>query len=263
MIGAIAGDVIGSIFERGGEKNYDFPLFSANSTFTDDTVHTLAVAEAIQNDLPFEICIRQWSRDFKNRGYGGMMGQWIADSKMGPYNSFGNGSGMRVSPVGFAYSDLETVLHMAEKSALPTHNHPEGIRGAQAVAGAVFLANTGKSKNDIRQFITENIGYDLNYTISAIRPVYEFDVTCQGSIPESILCFLESTDVESAIRLAVSMGGDTDTMACMAGAIAGAFYKEFPQTMLAELEERLGEDVWEFVMNWCAKYEVKWETRSN
>lgn len=258
MIAAIAGDIIGSIYERGGIKTTDFPLFQPNSTFTDDTVHTLAVAEAIQNNLPFDLCIRQWSRDFPKRGYGGMMRDWIDNSEMGPYNSFGNGSAMRVSPVGYAYNDLPTVLEMAEKSAAVTHNHPEGIKGAQAIAGSVFLARTGSSKEEIGKWVEDTFGYFLPTNINQLRLVYSFDVTCQGSVPESIACFMQSEDVETAIRLAISLGGDTDTMACMAGAIAGAFYGEIPSDILREVEERLGEDVWEFVTTWCEKYGVKY-----
>lgn len=256
MLAAIAGDIIGSIHERGGIKTTEFPLFESTSTFTDDTVHTLAVAEAIQNNLPFDLCIRQWSRDFPNRGYGGMMREWIANDQMGPYNSFGNGSAMRVSPIGYAFDDLPTVLEMAEKSAEVSHNHPEGIKGAQAIAGCVFLARTGSTKAEIGEWVEKQFGYHLPTNLAQLRLVYTFDVTCQGSVPESIACFLQSEDVESAIRLAISMGGDTDTMACMSGAIAGAFYKHIPSDILAEIEDRLGEDLWEFVKDWCGKYHV-------
>lgn len=257
MIAAIAGDIIGSVYERDSPKTTDFPLFHPLATFTDDTVHTLAIAEAIQSGLPYDLCLRQWSRDFPDRGYGGMMQEWIANGSMGPYNSFGNGSAMRVAPVGYAFNDLETVLLEAERSAIVTHNHPEGVKGAKAIAGCVFLARTGHSKAEISSWVEEQLGYTLPTDLDALRQVYTFDVTCQGSVPESIACFLASEDVESAIRLAVSLGGDTDTMACMAGVIAGAFYQYIPSDILIEVEARLGEDLWEFVVDWCTKFGVR------
>lgn len=259
MIASIAGDIIGSVHERGFIKTTDFELFQQNSSFTDDTVHTLAVAEALMDRKDYGECLRRWSRNYINRGYGGMMRKWIASDDMGPYNSFGNGSAMRVSPVGFAYHRLDQVLEEAKNSAMPTHNHPEGVRGAQAIAACIFWARKGKSKAEIRQLATDTFGYDLSSSVEKLRPSYQFEVTCQKSVPESIICFLDSTDVESAIRLAVSMGGDTDTMACMAGGIAQAFYKTVPKSILEKTEEILGPELWDFVLRFCRKYEVNFQ----
>ncbi len=242
MIGAIAGDVIGSVFERRPIKTMDFPLFSPHSRFTDDTVLTVAVAYAILNGVDYGEAIQDFGRRYPNAGYGGSFFNWLLAEERRPYNSWGNGSAMRVSPVGWAFDTLDDVLAEAEKSAAVTHNHPEGIKGAQATAVAIFLARTGANKSEIRNEISQRFGYDLERTVAGIRPFYTFDVSCQGSVPESIIAFLESKSVEDAIRKAISLGGDTDTMGCIASGIAYAFYGEIPPEIVTEVRWRLPDE---------------------
>lgn len=211
MLGALAGDVIGSAFEYRGWKSVEIPLFSPESTFTDDSVLTCAVAAAILNGRGYGGAIRDFGLRYPDRGYGGFFSRWLADPTMGPYNRWGNGSAMRAAPVGLAFDSLERVLAKAEHSAAVTHNHPEGIRGAQAVALAVILGAHGADKRTIRSEIESRPGYRLDNPAPEIRPGYHFDESCQGSVPESITCFLESEDFEGAVKLAVSLGGDADT----------------------------------------------------
>ena len=244
LLGAICGDIIGSAYERFTTKKLTFELFYPYSRFTDDTVMTIAIADWIMtgNKLPF--VMQDWGRNrYPRAGYGGMFRRWLCSANPEPYNSFGNGSAMRVSPVGWAYDTLEETLEKAKESAEPTHNHPEGVKGAQATAAAIFLARTGHSKAEIKDYITATFGYNLDRTCEEIRPQYEFDVTCQGSVPESIIAFLESTDYESAIRLAVAMGGDADTMGAITGGIAAAFYGEIPANIKNECLNRLPDDI--------------------
>ncbi|PLX79836.1 MAG: hypothetical protein C0616_10070 [Desulfuromonas sp.] len=232
MLGAIIGDYVGSRFEFSPHKSVDFPLVTEQSHWTDDTVHTVALAEHLLTGAPYAALLKRYFRDFPDAGYGGRFTVWAASDDLTPYNSFGNGSAMRVSPVGWFFADLETVLLEAEKSAAVTHDHPEGIRGAQAVAGAVWMARQGADKMEIRTFIADRFGYDLDRPLEAIRPGYRFDVTCQGSVPEAIICFLEATSYENSIRNAVSLGGDADTQACIAGSIAEAYYRNIPSVLL-------------------------------
>jgi ADP-ribosylglycohydrolase len=243
MTGAIAGDIIGSVFEAFPHKSEDFPLFQPQSRFTDDTVLTVAVADCILNDKDYASTLRQYGRRYPDAGYGGTFINWIHGIIDGPYNSWGNGSAMRVSPVGFAFDDLEEVLWQAERSAAITHNHPEGIKGAQAVAAAVWLARQGSGKKELRNYIGQKFGYDLHRSIEEIRPAYRFDVSCQGSVPEAIIAFLDSGSYEEAVRKAISLGGDADTQACIAGAIAQAFYGGIPERIEAEVKERLTLDL--------------------
>lgn len=232
MLGAIIGDVIGSLYEFKSHKTKDFELFARGSRLTDDSLMTVAVACAcsssdISDEADFKSTLKWWmrkiGREYPFAGYGGMFSRWLESDFMGAYNSFGNGSAMRVSPVAWAAKSLEETETLAKLSAEVSHNHPEGIKGAKAVAAAVFLARTGKSKNVIRDYIEGNY-YKLDFTLDEIRPDYSFDVTCQGSVPQAIQCFLEGTDFEDAVRNAVSLGGDGDTQAAMAGAIAEAYY---------------------------------------
>jgi len=239
MLGAIAGDIIGSVYEGSPIKTADFPLFQEGSRFTDDTVLTLAVAHAILEDREYGQTLKDFGRKYPRAGYGGHFYQWIFEGKVRPYNSWGNGSAMRVSPVGFAFDDQESVLKEAEKTAEVSHNHPEGIKGAQAVALAVFLARTGEEKEVIREEISGRFGYDLDRTVMSIRPTYSFDVSCQGSVPEALVAFLDSEDYEEAVRLAVSLGGDSDTLACIAGSTAQAYYGEIPDSIVQNTRERL------------------------
>ena len=222
MLGAIAGDVIGSVYEGNPTKSPDFPLFHPLCSFTDDTVMTVATAHAILTGDPYTEAYRAFGRRYPHAGYGSGFRAWLRSEEPRPYNSWGNGSAMRVSPVGLAFNDVETVLREARRSAEVTHNHPEGIKGAQAVALAGFMANTGASKAEIRVEMTQRFGYDLTRRIAEIRPDYAFDVSCQGTVPEALTAFLESTSVEDAIRLAISLGGDSDTLAAIAGGIAHA-----------------------------------------
>jgi len=232
MLGAIIGDIIGSPYEFESGKTKDFELFTADSNLTDDSMMTIAVGCACAKaDLRDEDDFKSWviyymrkiGREFPFAGYGHHFFRWIKSDFMGAYNSFGNGSAMRVSPVAWVAESLEETEKLAKWSAEVTHNHPEGIKGAKAVAAAIYLARTGKSKAEIKEYIEQNY-YTLDFTLDEIRPSYEFDVTCQGSVPQAIQCFLESTDFEDAVRNAISLGGDGDTQAAMAGAIAEAYY---------------------------------------
>ena len=243
MLGAIIGDIVGSRYESRPVKSQDFPLFDDFSRFTDDTVLTIAVANALLRGTPYDEEIRQFALQHPKAGYGGGFRKWMMSLNPQPYNSYGNGSAMRVSPVGFMAQSQAWALCEAKKSAEVTHDHPEGIKGAQSVALAIYLARTGADKATIRQTITERFGYDLSRTIEEIKPTYRFDVTCQGSVPESIIAFLDSADYESAIRNAIWLGGDADTMACIAGGIAEAFYQEIPTAFLDEAMKRLPDDV--------------------
>ena len=236
ILGAIAGDVIGSVYEFNNTRTTDFPLFKRETTFTDDTVMTIAIADAILHNKDFAQTILDYGKRYPNRGYGTSFFKWLAhDTPAPPYNSWGNGSAMRVSAVGFAYNDLGIVLDKAAQTAEVTHNHPEGIKGAQAIAVAIYLARIGKSKAAIKDYMTEMFEYDLDFTLDEIRPTFPFDESCQGTVPQSIVAFLESTDYDSAIRLAISLGGDSDTIACITGGIAIAFYKEMSQVIVDKI----------------------------
>jgi ADP-ribosylglycohydrolase len=243
IIGAISGDIIGSVFEWLNVKSLDFDLFCPRSRFTDDSVLTLATMHALLNDADYAQAYHTFGRKFPNAGYGHIFRKWISSDNPKPYNSWGNGSAMRISPVGWFFNSLDDTLLEAKKSAEVTHNHPEGIKGAQATAAAIFLARTGKSKDDIKNFIIDKFGYNLNRMIDDIRPDYEFDVSCQGSVPEAIIAFLESNDFENAIRLAVSIGGDSDTIACITGGIAEAFYRNVPDEIVNNVLNILPEDL--------------------
>ena len=254
MLGAIAGDVIGSVFERFPTKSTDFPLFSHDSTFTDDTVLTVAVAWSILNKTDYTRSLKMFGRKYPHAGYGGFFYRWMFSPDCEPYNSWGNGSAMRVSAIGFAFSTLEDVLNEAEKSAEITHNHPEGIKGAQAMALAIYLARMGKDKVTIKKEISNRFGYDLDRTVNEIRKTYRFDVSCQGSVPEAIISFLESEDFEDAIRRAISLGGDSDTLACMAGGIAQAYYKTVPPEIVSNVRKRLPEEFLSIIDEFNKKY---------
>ena len=254
MIGAIAGDIISSVYESGWMKSTDFPLFSPESIFTDDTVLTVAVADRILHGKDYAATLKEYGRRYPNAGYGGMFYQWLYKPGSAPYKSYGNGSAMRVSPVGFAFNTIEEVLTEAQRSAEVTHNHPEGIKGAQAIASAIFLARTGKEKKEIAGYIEGQFGYNLRQTLDEIRPSYHFDETCQGSVPQAIIAFLESTDYEDAVRKAVSLGGDSDTLACMAGGIAQAYYGRIADCIVREVRQILDEDLLTIVDEFNNRY---------
>jgi len=239
LCGAIAGDIIGSVYEWHTTKNTDFYLFTLSSKFTDDTVMTVANADWLLTGDSLLGVMQDYGNRYPHAGYGGMFRSWLREDEPKPYNSFGNGSAMRVSPVGWAFDTLEETLEAAKQSAEITHNHPEGIKGAQATSACIFMARTGKSKQEIKDYIEKRFGYNLSRTCDEIRPTYDFDVTCQGSVPESIIAFLESTDFESAIRLAVSLGGDADTMGAITGGIAEAYYGGVSEHIRKEVLKRL------------------------
>ena len=252
MLGAILGDMVGSLFEfdHNNYKHKDFPLLSEKSHFTDDTVMTVAVARGLiagQGDAQKTFAevqneMQHWGKAYPDAGYGGMFGQWLYAEHPQPYGSFGNGSAMRVSAAGWLFDTLDKTLEMAKVTAEVTHNHPEGIKGAQVTAAAIFLARTGHSKPEIRQYVEQTFGYDLSRTCDEIRPGYRHVETCQQTVPEAIIAFLESNSFEDALRNAVSLGGDSDTLACITGGIAEAFYG-MPQELRDETLKRLPEDI--------------------
>lgn len=239
MIGAIAGDMIGSIYEFLGYKHSDFPLFQPASHFTDDSVLTIALAESILTGEPYVDVMREYVYRYPTSGYGGYFSRWIRGTDHTPYNSYGNGAAMRISPVAYAWDTLQEVLDHASEYTGVTHNHPEGIKGGQATAAAIFLARCGESKETIKGSIRDMFGYNLDRKLDDIRPTYRFDETCQGTVPEAIIAFLESNSFEHAVRLAVSLGGDADTLACITGSIAEPFYGGVPEVIAEEVHKRL------------------------
>ncbi len=254
MLGAIAGDIIGSIYEHEYDKpSYDFELFTSRNFFTDDTVLTIALADSILTGNEYRLLLREYYKLYPNAGYGGMFHRWAKSKDTSPYNSYGNGSAMRVSPVGWAYNDIETVLKRAKESAEVTHNHPEGIKGAQATAAAIFLARTGKSKEEIKLFIEKNFQYNLDFDFDDLRENYKFNETCQGTVPQAIYIFLISEDFEDSIRKAICIGGDSDTLACINGSIAEAFY-QIPDYIINETKSRLDKKLLEVVEEFSGKF---------
>lgn len=225
MLGAIIGDIVGSIYEHFPIKTKDFPLFGKSNRITDDTVCTVAVADILLNDLPPATTMQKWCQRYPDAGYGGNFGKWIYSDSPLPYHSYGNGSAMRVSPAAFLNQDnLENALIASDMVTEITHNHPEGMKGARATTHAIWLAFQNENPDAIRDIISREYDYDLSKSVDEIRPDYSFDVTCQGSVPQAITCALESNSFEDAIRNAVSLGGDSDTLAAIAGPIAEAMY---------------------------------------
>ena len=253
MYGAILGDIIGSPYEfNRGDKTKDFPLFSERSRFTDDTVMTIAVADAFLDAQPNAADewttsrlingLRMWGKKYPRAGYGVRFNLWLQVQKPIPYNSFGNGSAMRVSSVAWIYNDMVAVRKAARMSAEITHNHPEGIKGAEATAAAIYLARTGHSKAEIKEYIVKNFQYDLSRTCDEIRPNYRHIESCQQTVPEAITAFLEGESFEDVIRTAVSLGGDCDTLTAIAGSIAEGFYG-VPEALKEECRLRLSDDM--------------------
>jgi ADP-ribosylglycohydrolase len=253
ILGAVAGDIVGDIYEFDNIKTTDFPLFSEMSSFTDDSVLTFATMDAILHGIDYTTIYQRYGRKYPN-GYGARFHDWIFSAHPEPYTSWSNGSAMRVSPVGWAYSSLEETLAQAKRSAEVTHNHPEGIKGAQATAAAVYLARTGESKQAIKNYIVDNFGYNLDLTLDEIRPDYDFDESCQGSVPEAIIAFFESSDYENALRLAISIGGDSDTIGCITGGIAEAFYGNVPDAIVKEVLTRLPPEFIALSASFALKY---------
>jgi len=257
MLGAIAGDIIGSLYENLRTKRKDFRLFTPVSTFTDDTVLTVAVADALLTDNDYGSKIRAYARRYPLRGYGPKFMLWMVSTSPRPYNSLGNGSAMRVSPVAHAFKSAEEVIEHAKRSAECTHNHPEGIKGAQATALAIFMARSRASKDEIRSEISSRYGYDLSRSLDDIRPAYRLNLTCPGSVPEAIIAFLDSVNFEDAIRNAVSLGGDADTQAAIAGAIAESFYGEIPVEILNGVAKRLNRRFKQIIVEFYRRFGTK------
>jgi ADP-ribosylglycohydrolase len=256
MLGAIIGDIIGSAYENAPIKKENFPLLSFLSRFTDDSVMTVAVADAILHQKTYQQALLYWGRKYPDAGYGGNFYQWLKAENPQPYNSWGNGSAMRVSPVGFAFDTLDEVLTEAKKSAEVSHNHPEGIKGAQAVASAIWMAKHENTKIHIRDYLEVTFGYTLGEPLEEIRKHYSFDVSAQGSVPQATMAFLASSSVEDAIRKAVSLGGDSDTQACIAGAIAQAYYKYVPESLCTEALYGLPKDMKAIIKEFNKKHSV-------
>ena len=264
MLGAIIGDTVGSVYEFNNIKTTDFPLFDPRSNYTDDSIMTMAVADWLLTDPQhgmdtLEASFLNFAKKYPcpMGGYGGGFHRWLfhpeqlaaydedgnhAIGKRHPYNSFGNGAAMRCSANGWIFDSMEETERVAGLSASITHSHPEGIKGAQSTAAAIFMARNGKSKEEIKEYISTKYGYDLNRTCDEIRPVYDWDSSCQGTVPEAMVAFLDSTDFESAIRLAVSLGGDSDTLACITSGIAEAFYKDIPDDIALKIWSLIPED---------------------
>ncbi|MBQ7815486.1 MAG: ADP-ribosylglycohydrolase family protein [Thermoguttaceae bacterium] len=257
MLGSIIGDMVGSGYEVFfQEKTVDFPAWTSASRFTDDSVLTVATADAILTEGDYAASYQKWGRLFPNAGFSRSFSRWIFVENPVPYNAYTNGSAMRVGPIGWAFATFEETMAEAERSAACSHNHPEGIKGAQAIAAAVFWARNGESKDFIRRSIAEKFGYNMSRTCDEIRPGYWFEYSCEKTVPEALTAFLDASDFEEAVRLAVSLGGDTDTLACMAGSVAEAFWgaasipNDWRQNALERLDERMKAVV--------AAFETKW-----
>ena len=242
MLGAICGDVIGSVFEHDNVKSKSFPIFQKDSRFTDDTVLSCAIADSLIHDRPFAENLKRFYNWYPKAGYGFMYSRWARSDDNVGYNSYGNGSAMRVSPVAWAFDSIDAVKKISAQTAEATHNHPEGIKGAQTIALATFIARMGGTKADIAKLAID-AGYNLDRTLDEIRPDYHFSATCQDTVPEAIIAFLEATDFEDALRSAISISGDSDTIACMTGSIAEAFWGSVPAHIrditLSRLDSRL------------------------
>jgi ADP-ribosylglycohydrolase len=257
MLGAIAGDIIGSIYENVRIKRKDFRLFTPLSTYTDDTVLTVAVADAILSGRGYGQTIKSYAGRHPLRGYGPKFLLWMLSPSRKAYNSLGNGSAMRVSPVAHAYRTEDEMLDQARLSAECTHNHPEGIKGAQATAHAVFMARNRATKEQIRETISRRYGYDLSRRIEDLRPTYRINLTCPGSVPEAMIAFLDSDGFEDCIRNAVSLGGDADTQAAIAGSIAEPFYGRIPEHILDGISTRLNRSFKRTIVQFCKKFGTK------
>lgn len=254
MLGALIGDIVGSVFEWAPHKSKEFDFISAESQFTDDSVMTLATADAILHSYGYMSVFKYWGRSYPHAGYGERFYKWLHSDSEDVGESFGNGAAMRVSPVAWAYGELDEVLKEARKSAEPSHSHPEGIKGASAVAAAVFLARKGRPKEEIKNYVEQEFGYNLSRSLDEIRPDYKFDETCQGSVPEALIAFLESDSFEDAICNAVSLGGDSDTQACIAGAVAEAFYGPISKRWVNILNVLMPQDALNVIDGFNKKY---------
>jgi len=264
MLGAIIGDIVGSIYEWHNIKTKKFPLFGQNCEFTDDSIMTIAVAEGLMvggKPDDFIDAMKRIGRMYPSADYGGHFRRWLFSDDRKPYGSWGNGSAMRVSSVGWMFDSLEATESAAEVCAAVTHNHPEGIKGAQATASAIFLARNGKSKDEIRVYIESKYDYDLKRALDEIRSTYKFDESCQGTVPEAIIAFLESSGFEDAIRNAISLGGDSDTLAAITGSIAEAAYG-VPEKIKAKARSLLDEPLLAVLNRWQERMSEKNPTMS-
>ncbi|GAW66482.1 crystallin [Geoanaerobacter pelophilus] len=257
MLGTLAGDIVGSIYEWNNIKTTEFPLFQEQCRFTDDSVLTVALAESILTGEAYAQVMRRYCRRYPDAGYGRNFLNWAQSDDAPAYYSYGNGSAMRISPAGWAFDDLEQVLLKAKEYSAVTHDHPEGVKGAQATAAAVYLARTGATKREIAAFVAGRFGYDLSRSCDEIRPGYSFDVSCQGTVPQALTAFLESTDFESAIRLAISLGGDSDTLAAITGGVAQAYYGGVPAAIARETLRFLDEPLRKVTLEFEARF-VSW-----
>jgi ADP-ribosylglycohydrolase len=261
MYGSIIGDIIGSVYEFINVKRKDIALDLPNMRFTDDTVLTVATMDALLHpEIGYAKMYKRYFRKYvmSDRGFGGLFFEWGLSDSLKPYNSFGNGSAMRVSPVAWACNTLEEVLKEAKKSAEVTHNHPEGIKGAQAIAVAIFMARNNASKLDIEKEVIKLFKYDLTRSLDEIRFDNVFDETCQGSVPEAITAFLDSNSYEDTIRSAISIGGDSDTIACMAGGIAEAFYGGINQNFIKFAKAHLDHDLLNVITEFYDTYKINY-----
>lgn len=254
MLGAIIGDIVGSYYEIHKIKTKEFPLFRPESRFTDDTVLTIAVAEHILTGKDLIDLFHNYVLSYPLAGYGSSFFKWAMDRSRNPYRSYGNGAAMRISPVGYAYDDLEDALKVAEKITVVTHNHPEAIKAAKAVVTAIILCRKGHEKEEIRDHLERTYGYNLKRSLDQIRPNYKFDTSCQGSVPEAIISFLEAKDFVDAIRNAISLGGDADTMACIAGGIAQAYFGEIPPFMRKKALQILDVNLKAVLISFCKRF---------
>jgi ADP-ribosylglycohydrolase len=256
MLGAIAGDIIGSVYEATGFKSKRFALFQEQSRFTDDSVLTIAVAAAILEERDYRSAILDFGRRYPNAGYSSQFSRWLASESPAPYGSFGNGAAMRVSPVGFAFDTEQAVLREARKTAELSHDHPEGIKGAQATALAVFLARQGATKDVIKSELERRFAYGFDFTVDQVRLHYGIDLSCQRTVPQAVVSFLESNSFEDAVRNAVSLGGDSDTLACIAGTIAHAFYGTLASEVVNHIERRLDPHLWSVSERFCRRFGI-------
>ena len=261
LMGTILGDIAGSIYEFDPHKSTDVDLKDKRMDYTDDTIMTIAVADWILNDKlhtknGLVSFMQKWGRKYPHPmgAYGNMFSQWLRTDNPRPYSSWGNGSAMRVSAVGFAFDTLEDTMKVAKTSAEVTHNHHEGVKGAQATAAAIFMARTGSTKDEIRRYISDTFGYNLDRSCDDIRPTYRFDGSCQGTVPESIIAFLDSKDYEDALRLCISLGGDADTMGAITGAIAGAYYNMIPYALYGYGMEKLPYDIQNVIVKFYSEH---------
>jgi len=258
MLGSIIGDFVGSCYEFSAPKHIDFELLPERAEITDDSILTIATAEVLLGHGDYAEMYRQFGQLYPDPmgGYGARFSEWVWDHDRGPYNSWGNGSAMRVGPVGLAMNTEDDVLLEARRSAEVTHDHPEGIKGAQATALAVYMARVGRSKDEIRMAMSERFNYDMQLSIETIRPSYRFNESCQQTVPEAIVAFLDSTDYEHAIRLAISLGGDADTIACITGGVAEAFYKRMPEHLVQYVVDRIPSGLFSTVKEFRSKFPI-------